>query len=133
MARCPEKRCQREKGHGLRQCNGGTKPHNVLEIADSLAGCPEAGVIIPVLFDGSPIDVMLDTGAQPSVVDKGTIKHMNFPYQSKDGRIYGIGESHIPICGALEVEIDVGNEQKVRHQLEVLDTAVRTAILGRNF
>ena len=96
-------------------------------------GYPETAVVVSVRFDSKPINVMLDTGAQPSVVDRLTAERMNLPYVVREHKVYGIGKSPIRICGTLEVGIDIGSGKEIRHKLEVLDTSVRTAILGRSF
>ena len=76
---------------------------------------------------------MLDTGAQSSVVDRITLERMNLAYSVRQDQVYGVGKSPVPICGTLELEVDVGDWQRIFHRLEVLNTNVRTAILGRNF
>ena len=85
--------------------------------------------MIPARFNGNSIDVMLDTGAQPSVVAKRTLKGMNLSYSIRQDQLYGVGKSPIPICGTLELEIDVGDGQKINH---FLNTDIKTAILERN-
>ena len=76
---------------------------------------------------------MLDTGAQSSVVDRITLERMNLAYSVRQDQVYGVGKSPVPICGTLELEVDVGDRQRIFHRLEVLNTNIRTAILGRNF
>ena len=133
IARCPQKRCPRcgDKGHGLPECNDHKK--NVLYTGGGVKDYPETAVVIQVRFNGNPIHVMLDTGAQPSVIDKATLETMNIPYYTKQDKVYGVGKSPIQVCGTLEVEIDAGEGQIIRHRIEVLDTSSRTAILGRDF
>ena len=133
IARCPQKRCPRcgDKGHGLPECNDHKK--NVLYTGGGVKDYPETAVVIQVRFNGNPIHVMLDTGAQPSVIDKATLETMNIPYYTKQDKVYGVGKSPIQVCRTLEVEIDVGEGQIIRHRIEVLDTSSRTAILGRDF
>ena len=80
-----------------------------------------------------PIDVMIDTGANPSVVDKRTIQAMHIPYETKEDRVYGLGRTPLVVCGVARVYIDIGDSHLVDHEIEVLDTDAKTAILGRRF
>ena len=84
----------------------------------------------PISICGTEVEV--DIGAQPSVVDRTTLERMNQGYSERQGEVYGIGKFPISICGT-EVEVDVGDGQIMNHRLEVLNTSVRIAVLGRNF
>ena len=94
---------------------------------------PEAAVVVRVHFGSKPIEVMLDTGAQPSVIDKGTVEKLKLASQLKDSRVYGVGRSPIQVCGTMQVDIDIGGNRVISHQVDILDTGTKTVILGRNF
>ena len=74
-----------------------------------------------------------NTGADPSVVDKGTMQAMRIPYEVREDRVYGLGRSPLVVCGTARISIDIGNAQRVDHEVDVLDTTTKTAILGRRF
>ena len=85
--------------------------------------------MVPVKWNGKPINVMMDTGADHSVVDRGTVQKMNVPYSTKYSQVYRLGRTALAICGTPCVAIDVGDGRPLEHEIEVLDTNNR-AILG---
>ena len=93
----------------------------------------ETAVVVPVKWNGKPINVMMDTGADPSVVDRGTVQKMNIPYSTKYSQVYGLGRTALAVCGTACVAIDVGDGRPLEHEIEVLDTNNRVVILGRRF
>ena len=133
IARCPSKRCPRcgERGHDLYQCKN--RKEDVLSATGEEGDYPEAAVVVRVHFGSKPIEVMLDTGAQPSVIDKGTVEKLKLAYQLKDSRVYGVGRSPIQVCGTMQVDIDIGGNRVISHQVDILDTGTKIVILGRNF
>ena len=84
-------------------------------------------------WNEKPIDVMIDTGADPSVMDKGTMQAKRIPYEVREDRVYGLSRSPQVVCGTARISIDIGNGQLVDHEVDVLDTTTRTTILGRRF
>ena len=83
--------------------------------------------------EGYFIDVMMDTGADPSVVDRGTVQKMNIPYSTKYSQVYGLGRTALAVCSTACVAIYVGDGRPLEHEIEVLDTNNRVVILGRMF
>ena len=90
-------------------------------------------VVVPVKWNGKPSNVMMDTGADPSVVDIGTVQKMNIPYSTKYSQEYGIGRTALAVCDTACVAIDVGDGLPLEHEIEVLDTNNMVVILGRRF
>ena len=76
---------------------------------------------------------MMDTGADPSVVDRGIVQKMNIPYSTKYSQVYGLGQTALAVCGTACVAIDVGDGRPLEHEIEVLHTNNRVVILGRRF
>ena len=67
---CPDQFCQQcgKRGHHRRDCKTG----NRVLLADTSSGrATESGVVVRITLNGVPIVTMLDSGAQPSIVDKG--------------------------------------------------------------
>ena len=58
-------------------------------------------------------DVMIDTGADPFVVDKGTLQAMRIPYEAWEDRVYGLGRSPLVVCGNAWISIYIGNSQRM--------------------
>ena len=85
--------------------------------------------MIPVKWDNKEIDVLIDTGADPSVLDRDTVERMEISYTAKEDRVYGLGRASLAVCGTSRVSIDLGHGQPVDHLVEVLDTNARSAIL----
>ena len=75
----------------------------------------------------------MDKGADPSVVDRGTVQNMNIPYSTKYSQVYGLGRTALAVWGTACVAIDVWDGRPLEHEIEVLDTNNRMVILGRRF
>ena len=105
----------------------------VFQAVSRQEGIKDTAVVVPMKWNDQPIDVMIDTGADPSVVDKRTIQPMQIPYETKEDRVYGLGRTPLVVCGVARVSIDIGDSHLVDHEIEVLDTDAKTAILGRRF
>ena len=132
MSQCPERYCPKcgEKGHETRNCPNTKGYRGVFQTVSRQEGIKDTAVVVPM---NQPIDVMIDTGANPSVVDKRTIQAMHIPYETKEDRVYGLGRTPLVVCGVARVYIDIGDSHLVDHEIEVLDTDAKTAILGRRF
>ena len=105
MAQCPERHCAKcgERGHEVRYC-----PHTRSRRGLFQATCGTCGtVVVPVKWNGKHINVMMDKGADPSVVDRGTVQKMNIPYSTMYSQVYGLGTA-LAVCGTACVAIDVG-------------------------
>ena len=78
MAQCGE------KGNEIRNCPN-AKGHRIVFRMDSQQNLSrDTAVVIPVKWNDQPIKVMIDVGAEPSVVDKGTLQAMQIPYVEMD-------------------------------------------------
>ena len=69
----------------------------------------ETAVVVPVKWNGKPINVMMNTGADPSVVDRGTVQKMDISYSTKYSQVYGLGRTVLAVCGTACVAIYVGD------------------------
>ena len=135
MAQCPERHCAKcgERGHEVRYCPHTQSRREVFQATTQHSVVHETAVVVPVKWNGKPINVMMDTGADPSVVDRGTVQKMNIPYSTKYSQVYGLGRTALAVCGTACVAIDVGDGRPLEHEIEVLDTNNRVVILGRRF
>ena len=132
MSQCPERYCPKcgEKGHETRNCPNTKGYRGVFQAVSRQEGIKDTAVVVPM---NQPIDVMIDTGADPSFVDKRTIQAMQIRYETKEDRVYGLGRTPLVVCCVARVYIDIGDPHLVDHEIEVLDTDAKTAILGRRF
>ena len=90
------------------------------------------GVVIAIWVNGKPIRAMIDTGAQPSVMDEKTIDSLGLRCKPA-GIIRGVSASPIDTLGFVEVEIDLGNGRVREHTFTILYSPEPTVILGREF
>ena len=135
MAQCPERHCAKygERGHEVRYCLHTRGRRGVFQATTQHSVVHETAVVVPVKWNGKPINVMMDTGADPSVVDRGTVQKMNIPYSTKYSQVYGLGRTALAVCGTACVAMDVGDGRPLEHEIEILDTNNRVVILGRRF
>ena len=76
---------------------------------------------------------MLDSGAQPSIVDKRTLTSMGVEYTSYPGHIHGVGATPVATLGKVQLVICIGQGNSFKHTFLVIDTDDSTVILGRDF
>ena len=87
------------------------------------------------MVEGNPGVALLDTGAKPSVIDAITLREFGLAHRERKKRsqVFGLGRSAVAVSGQVEVEIDIGNDQRVLQCLQVIDVEEPTFILGREF
>ena len=71
---------------------------------------------------------MLDSGAQPSVMDTKPLEELRLPFQVRPSQVHGVGDTSVPTRG-----LDCGNGIALYHRFVVLDSIEHTIILGRDF
>ena len=122
---CPEKKCPScgQKGHILKDCSA-KKPSS-----DSRS------VVLPVKVNGESVSALLDSGAGPLVMDLQTIRNLGLEthMRSISNKIFGLAQEPINVVGRLEVLLDLGDNQTVRHSFEVLSGVLNTCILGNTY
>ena len=111
MAQCPKRHCAKcgERGHEVRYCPHTRSRRGVFQATTQHSVVHETAVVVPVKWNSKPINVMMDTGADPSVMDRGTVQKMNIPYSTKYSQVYGLGRTALAVCGTACVAIDVGD------------------------
>ena len=77
--------------------------------------------------------VMLDSGAQPSIIDYETLSKLHIGYRVCPSRAHGVCATPIPTRGFVDLQVTIGNECPRMHRFVVLDSAEQTIILGRDF
>ena len=113
MARRPDRHCPKcgEKGHPVWDCHYTGTGRKVLNATTRHAVVRNAAVMIPVKWDNKAINVLIETGADPSVVDRDTFERMGISYTAKEDRVYGLGRASLAVCGTARVSIDVGDNR----------------------
>ena len=136
---CPNKCCPMcgERGHSFNNCprkKSGAPDNRVMQIRNGLPRS-ELSVLLPVKLANSPLEMILDSGAGPSVIDIGTIRELGLERQihRRSGKVYGVGQRPVHLLGNITLEVDVGDEQVVRHTFGLLQDLNQTRILGRDW
>ena len=60
----------------------------------------ESRVVVRITLNDVPIVALLDSGAQPSIVDKGTLISMGVEFLSYPGHIHGVGSTPVVTLGS---------------------------------
>ena len=135
---CPEKRCPScgQKGYILKDCSAKKPSSDSRKIF--CVGQPQPldclGVVLPVKINGKSVSALLDSGAGPSVMDLQTVRNLGLQehMRSISNKIFGLTQEPVNVVGRLEVLLDLGDNQIVRHSFEVLSGVHNTCILGRD-
>ena len=138
---CEHQFCQKcgRKGHGRRDCQARKEKRlNSVKLSSnaSLTNTNDGnigGVVIAIWVNGKPTRAMIDTGAQPSVMDEKTLDSLGLRCKPDPGIVRGVCATPIDTLGFVEVEIDLGNGRVREHTFTILDSPEPTVILGREF
>ena len=137
MRFCPQKCCpvSGDRGHSLNNCPQRKSGPNqkILQINSRTLGS-ELSVILPVKLANSSIEMVLDSGAGPSVIDLGTVRYLGLErhINRRTGTVYGVGQNPVQLIGNIALDLDLGDDQLVRHSFRVLADINKTRILGRD-
>ena len=137
MKYCPDKRCPRcgSKGHSLMNC-GANKVSTVQQNVGSSEMLNESAVLLSVKLDDQITSAIIDSGAGPSVIDKGTMPKLGLLRsinRQDDGHVLGVGNIEIPVFGQAELVVELEGGCSVPHTFTVLDSYNDTVLLGRSF
>ena len=93
----------------------------------------ENAVTLIVRIQGKEVAAMLDTGATPCVIDRGTVERLNLTQitEHEPSKVYGLCNSPVQVLGYMMVKVKVGSHRPVVQKLQVLDTEELTVLLGR--
>ena len=89
--------------------------------------------MIEISLNGSEKWALLDSGANPSIVDSQSLRSIRTHYATKPSRVYGVGATPVNILGNAEITVNVGNTHELKHTFLVLDSTEPTIIFGRDF
>ena len=89
--------------------------------------------MIPVKLNGVKTVVMLDSGAQPSVIDTASLDKVGSEYTIHPSRVHGVCATPIKTKGFVDLEVTVGIGGPLKQRFVVLESVEQTVILGRDF
>ena len=97
----------------------------------------ELSVILSVKLANTPIEMMSlkrMSLRQTSVLDFGTVRDLGLEklVNRCSGTVYGVGQKPVHIVGKITLNIDIGDNQLVRHSFGVLQNSSRIRIVGRD-
>ena len=94
----------------------------------------EESVTIRIKVAGQELLAMLDTGATPSVIDRGTIDHLGLTEHVvlRQSRVFGLCKRPVEVQGVIQIHVTVG-EQHIQTEFQVLDCDESILLLGRKF
>ena len=76
---------------------------------------------------------MLDSGAQPSVLDLNFVKEHNISFMRESSFVRGLAANPVQVCGTAEIQVDIGEGQIINQRFCIIVSPEPTVILGREF
>ena len=94
----------------------------------------EESVTIRIKVAGQELLAMLDTGATPSVIDRGTIDHLGLTEHVvlRQSRVFGLCKRPVEVQGVIQIHLAVG-EQHIQTEFQVLECGESILLLERKF
>ena len=88
--------------------------------------------MVSLQLNGIQTTVMVDSGAQPSIIDTVSLEKLGVDCQGRPGRVHGVCATPITTRGVVDLEVDFG-VYPMKHRFIVLESREQTIILGRDF
>ena len=131
---CPDQFCQHcgKRGHDRRDCKSRNRV-NLVNLKEQSQGVSESAVVVRIKLNNSPLVAMLDSGAQPSIVDKGTLLSLGANFAACPSHIHGVGATPVVTLGKARLVVDIGQKNTITHEFLIMDSNESTIILGRDF
>ena len=128
---CPEQFCQQcgRRGHDRRDCRARHKVM-IVDSKDQSQAISESAVVVQITLNDFPYLAMIDTGAQHSIVDRGTLASLGEILTASPGRIHGVGATPVVTLGTAQLKVDIGQDKRINHKFLVLDSTESTIIWG---
>ena len=92
----------------------------IVNSKDEPRAISESSVVARVKINDFTLLSMFDSGAQPSIIDKGTISSLGVNFAVFPSRIHGVGEILLGTLGKAQLVIDLGQKNLVNHEFHVL-------------
>lgn len=96
-----------------------------------------ASVVVRARLGTAQCNVLLDTGAGPSIIDQDSMKKLNlarfYSSETSIGPVFDASGNRISVIGALTLPIVIGPVSCTAHPIQVVNTSHRNLILGRDF
>ena len=100
----------------------------VIDSKERSPAISESAVVIQITLNDSPFFAMLDSDAQPSIVDKVTLLSLGVDLPVCPGRVHGVAESVVRTLGNARLMVHMGQKYGVSNKFLVLDTNEPTVI-----
>ena len=138
MKQCPDKRCPRcgAKGHILMNCSASKVSCVQPDVESPDTAAAESAVLLSVKLNGQSASAMVDSGAGPNVIDKGTMLKLGLLRSIKrqeSGHVLGVGNTKVPVFGQAELDVELDDGMRNRESFTVLDSYDDAVLLGRSF
>ena len=66
--------------------------------------------MVRIKLNNSPLVAILDSGAQPSIVDKGTLLSLGANFAACPSRIHGVGATPVGTLTKARLVVDIGQK-----------------------
>ena len=129
---CSKGFCQKcgKRGHGVQNCTAKRVLSVEIDHADDFV---MDSAFVKVKLNNVETLAMLDSGAQPSVLDIKFLETWGIPYVRKVSSVNGLASHSVKVCGESQVKVDLGNGLCLSHKFTVIVSDEPTVILGRDF
>ena len=67
-----------------------------------------SGAVLEISLNGSEKWALLNSGANPSVVDSQSLRSIRAHYGTNPGRVYEVGAKPVAILGSTEIIVNIG-------------------------
>ncbi len=118
----PDKRCTRcgRKGHTILSCRANFDVIKAVSDSDFL----EESIISSTLIEGQAMDAMLDTGAWPTVIDKGSLMKLGVigKIKSSASAVYGLNHGVVQSIGEIKLKVELNESTKKEQTFKVVAT-----------
>ena len=133
--KCPKQYCKYcgKQGHNRFDCRSKRQVLSLDTDGELYPGQGPSGAVINIKLNNHNQRALLDSGAEPSIIDIESLKAMGTGYSRSQSRVYGVGTEPVATLGRANLVVEFGIGHKVKQSFLVLNSSVPTVILGRDF
>ena len=90
-------------------------------------------ICIQVKLNSIDTLVLLDSGAQPSVLDYNFVLTQKIPFIIETSFVHGLASQPVDVCGTTDIQVDTGDGRIMTHRFCIIVSQEPTIILRRDF